>query len=237
MSEYVDAAQPRYDFIAHLLRRDLPPPARIVELGSAPGHQVAQLAGMGYDATSVDLGAAEDEWGSGGPGRFREILAAAGVQHVEWNLDHAPLPLEDSAFDAALMTEVIEHLREYPAQTLAETRRILRARGRLYITTPNAAYLVHRLRLLTGRSVYTPLPDWIGGLPHARHAREYTFAELREMLVHAGFEVVAEYGRHFHIDSGRGSRASRVAKLALDRVARVRPTLGPSIAMVAVRAD
>src|SRR4051812_46335305 len=116
MSAYVDAAQPRYDFIASLLHRDFPPPARVVELGSAPGHQIAALARHGYEATSVDLGAAEDEWGSGGPGRFRELLDESGVTHVEWDLERIPYPFDDGVFDAALLTEVLEHLREYPAR-------------------------------------------------------------------------------------------------------------------------
>jgi SAM-dependent methyltransferase len=235
VSDYVDAAQPRYDLIASLLRRDFSPPASVVELGSAPGHQIAQLARLGYDATSVDLGAAEDEWGSGGPGQFRAILAEAGVHHVEWDLERLPFPFGDGVFDAAIMTEVVEHLREYPARSLIETRRILRPGGRLYLTTPNAAYLLTRLRLLGGRTVHTPLQDWIGGLPHARHAREYTFAEMRQMLELAGFVVVEEHGRHLHVTSGRRSRSARVGKGLLDGLSRVRPTKGPSIVMVAER--
>src|SRR5690348_11825906 len=140
MSSYVDAAQPRYDVIAALLQRDVTPPASIVELGSAPGHQVAQLARLGYDATSVDLGAAEDEWGNAGPGEFQRILANANVRHVEWDLERVPFPFEDESFDAVVMTEVVEHLREYPARSLAEAARILRTGGRIYLTTPNAAY-------------------------------------------------------------------------------------------------
>jgi SAM-dependent methyltransferase len=235
MSDFVDAAQPRYDLVATLVQRDLSPPARIVELGSAPGHQIVQLAKMGFEATSVDLGAAEDEWGSGGPGRFRELLTEAGVRHIEWNLERLPFPLDDESFDAALMTEVIEHLREYPARSLAEVRRIIRPGGRLYLTTPNAAYLVARVRLLAGGSVHTPLQDWIGGLPHARHAREYTFREMDALLAHAGFIVKDRFSRHFYVQSGQTSVAARAAKLALDRLARARPTLGPSIIIVAQR--
>ena len=160
MSEYVDAAQPRYDHVAALLRRFAPPPARIIELGSAPGHQIAQLAGLGYEATSLDLGAAEDEWGSGGEGEFRRILATASVRHLEWDLERLPLPIDDASFDVAVMTEVLEHLREYPVRSLREVLRILRPRGILILTTPNQAYLAKRLRLLGGKNVQTPLHDW-----------------------------------------------------------------------------
>ena len=225
--------QPRYAFVAALLERDFPPPACIIEFGSAPGDQIAALARRGYEATSVDLGAAEDEWGSGESGYFRRILTEAGVQHLQWDIDRVPFPLEDAAFDAALLTEVLEHLREYPARSLSEIHRVLRSRGRLYLTTPNAAYLMNRMRLLVGRSVQTPLDDWIGGLPHARHAREYTFAEAKRLLEHVGFRIVTAESRHFHLEMGSSLPGAKVAKQVLDRLARVRPTLGPSIVIVA----
>jgi len=229
-------AQARYAHVARLLTRDFAPPAKVVELGSAPGDQIAAIARLGYEATSVDLGAAEDGWGgSGEPGYFRGLLDDAGVTHITWNLDEVPYPLPDSAFDAVLLTEVLEHLREYPARSLQEIRRILRPGGRLYLTTPNAAYVVNRIRLLTGRTVHSPLHDWIGGMPHARHAREYTFAEVEGILGYAGLRVVWRESRHFHVESGREGQLARAGKLVLDRVATVRDTLGPSIVVVAER--
>ena len=133
------------------------------------------------------------------------------------------------------MTEVLEHLREYPSRSLGEILRILRPGGRLYLTTPNAAYLVNRLKLLAGKSVHTPLEDWIGGLPHARHAREYTFSEIRALLRHVGFHMVFEQSCHFYLGSGRTTAASMAAKRFLAVLARRRRSLGPSIIVVAER--
>jgi SAM-dependent methyltransferase len=228
-------AQPRYEFIARLLRQDYPPPATVIELGSAPGDQIAALARLGYKATSVDLGASEDAWSTGEQGRFRRLLDEAGVEHVVWDLENVPYPLPDASFDAVLMTEVFEHLRDYPVRSLAEVRRILRPNGRLYFTTPNAAYLMNRLRLLAGRTVHTPLSDWIYGVPHARHAREYTFEEIDQLMRHACLTVISQHSRHFHLDSGRQYIAARAAKSALAGIARIRPTFGPMIVLVAER--
>lgn len=228
-------AQERYAYIEAMLVADVPPPARVVELGAAPGDQIAQLAARGYDATSVDLGESADSWGFGDSGRMKRVLAEAGVRDVTWNLEEVPYPLEDESFDAVIMTEVFEHLRDYPIRSLREICRVLVPGGRLYFTTPNAAYLMSRLRLLTGHSVATPLKDWIGGFPHARHAREYTFAEIRQLMDVVGLRVVRSASPHFYLTSGQTGRVAQLAKQSVARLATIRPTLGSSIVIVAER--
>lgn len=229
-------AQARYGFIRDLLTRDTTPPARVVELGAAPGDQIVEFARLGYVATAVDIGdETSDAWGDGTEGRMEKLFAEAGVAFVRWNLEKTPYPLPDSSFEAVVMTEVYEHLRDYPARSLTEVRRILRPGGRLYFTTPNAAYVGNRVRLASGRSVATPLADWIGGVPHARHAREYTFGEVYELMERAGLKVIAATSRHFYLDSGRTTPLAVLAKRGLDLVGRLRPTLGPAIVVVAER--
>ena len=223
----------RYEHTRALIAADFAPPADVVELGAAPGDQISALAALGYRTTAVDLGIASDEWATGEVGRMQRLFREHDVSLVSWDLEQHPYPLEDASFDVVLMTEVYEHLRDYPINSLREARRVLRPGGRLYFTTPNAAYLVNRLQLLRGRSVATSLPDWIGGLPHARHAREYTFAEVDELMAATGFRVVRSESRHFHVDSG--NLAKRSIKASIDRLARVRRTLGPEIVVVAER--
>lgn len=226
-------ATARYRFIEELLVADWSPPADVIELGAAPGDQIARLADLGYRATAVDIGVASDEWGSGEEGRMDRLFAERGVVSVTWDLEATPYPLADSSFDAVIMTEVYEHLRDYPVRSLEEAARILRPGGRIYFTTPNATYLVNRARFALGHNVATPLPDWIAGLPHARHAREYTFGEVDELMRHVGLEVRVRTSRHFHREAGRTTLGPRVAKNQIDRLARWRPSLGPSIVVVA----
>lgn len=230
-----DDSAERHAFVRSLLTELAPPPADLVELGAAPGDQSIELARHGYRVTAVDLG--EAEWSDLPTGTMRARLEAEGVALVIADLESPPYPFPDASFDIVVLTEVLEHLREYPARTLQEVRRILRIGGFLALTTPNAAYIRNRLLLARGRSVYTPLHDWLYGLPHARHAREYTFEELDGLLRHVRLEPVVVTSRHFYLAGGSRSLRARIGKRAVDLVARVVPTLGPAIVVIARRPD
>ena len=229
------AEEERYWYIREMLARESPPPADLLELGAAPGALSVSLAAAGYHVTAIDLGEASDAWGNQIEGTMASAFAEAGIQLVLRDLESTPYPFADESFDIALLTEVLEHLREYPARVLIEARRLLRPGGILLVTTPNAASIPLRVRLALGRTVYTPLDDWIFGLPHARHAREYTVSELGALLRHAGFDFVSIEARHFHLTSGRQAAPARAIKHAIDRLGRLRPSLGANLAVIARR--
>jgi hypothetical protein len=88
---------------------------------------------------------------------------------------------------------------------------------------------------LARETVHTPLTNWMFDLPHARPAREYTAAELCELVGQAGLLIVSLEARHFHIRGGRIDRASVALKRALDLVACARPSLGSGLVAVARR--
>lgn len=230
---YVEEAEERYAYLRELVLRTAPPPADLVDLGAAPGDQSLAFAALGFRVTAVDLGAAE--WSDEPSGSLEQRLAAGGVAFVRCDLDKTPYPLADASFDVAVLTEVLEHLREYPLRSLQEIARTLRPGGALVLTTPNAAYVRNRVNLALGRTVHTPLNDWLYGEPHARHAREYTVRELDTLLRRAELEPVLVAGRHFYRAAGNQTRTARAAKRLVDRVARRAPTLGPSLVVVARR--
>lgn len=62
---------------------------------------------------------------------------AAGVSCLEWSVtDLQAVAFRDASFDTVVSCESIEHV-ESPMVALRELRRVLRPRGRLYLTTPN----------------------------------------------------------------------------------------------------
>jgi SAM-dependent methyltransferase len=103
------------------------------------------------------------------------------------------IPLPSACADVALLVEVIEHL-DAPLDVLREIRRILKAGGRLFLTTPNYAFpsLWPALEWLADHSGLVPR---MGG---AQHVQKFGPETLRALLAQAGFEV-ERLGTFYHL--------------------------------------
>jgi SAM-dependent methyltransferase len=176
--------------IAALVRR-IPAPARILELGTFLGAVSVTLQRLGYELTASDIPEFVQN------AALQRRLKAEGIPLIGSNLKD-PLPFPSGQFDVVLMCEVLEHLNFNPLPALAEINRVLAPNGMLLIGTPNAARLSARIRLLLGKSINGPIQDYVLQLDPAGtrrnmivglHWREYTAAELRELLDATGFEV------------------------------------------------
>lgn len=105
---------------------------------------------------------------------------------------HADIERDDlepgGAFDLALFCEVLEHLPFDPAWALYNVARRLKPGGHLILSTPNPARFENIVRLIATRETFSdPISKY--GI-HGRHNREYSAAELREMLERTGLRVV-----------------------------------------------
>ena len=136
----------------------------------------------------------------GPPGRIDDKVVTSGgreifrcqVEHFDAERDRFPYP--DEWFDLVLCCEMIEHLLHDPMHMMLEIRRVLANSGRVILTTPNVVSFTAVARVLHARenpqlfSMYTD-PRKPAGDTEIPHVREYTPAELEEVLRSAGFEL------------------------------------------------
>lgn len=168
-----------------------PHEVRILEIGGFLGVVSSTLARIGFDVTVLDI----PEFMSNM--RLSKRYLHDGVATIAANLRDYLIPVQSGTLTLAIMCETLEHLNFNPLPVMAEVNRILSADGYLYLSLPNQASLVNRAKLLAGRSIHNPVTDFAEQLTKKSnmvvgiHWREYTAAELREMLDLSGFSIVS----------------------------------------------
>ncbi len=109
----------------------------------------------------------------------RERLSDVIVGDIE-TLD---LPFRAAEFDAAILSEVLEHLRE-PEAVVARLARHVRPGGRVFASSPNVAHWKVIGELLAGR-----FPAEDRGVFDRTHLRWFTPQSYAAMFQRCGFEV------------------------------------------------
>ena len=158
-------------------------PGRILDVGCGRGFYAKAIGELfpcaavaGVDFSAAYLAAA------------RRQAPAAGFARA----DARALPFPPGAIDAAVCSEVLEHIEE-DAAALSEIARVLRDEGLLLISAPHQRYpfLWDPLNWLLERAFGTHVPAsvwWLAGI-WADHVRLYTAAELTRAVRAAGFVV------------------------------------------------
>lgn len=111
------------------------------------------------------------------------------------NVEKEKFSYKDSSFDLVLFNEVLEHLSQSPVLALLEMRRVLKKDGLLMVTTPNITRSINRVKSLFGYSTMYPIDVFFeengrGNEIHHRHNREYTLAELCQLLTKTSWQIV-----------------------------------------------
>jgi SAM-dependent methyltransferase len=139
-----DPIELRFEYYRHLfpyahVAAQLPPDARVLEVGCGAGY------GASYLARSVGEVAATDV------SEQAVTYARANYPGVRYErAEGTQLPFASAHFDAVVSFQVIEHI-ERAASYLREIERVLKPGGRAFITTPN-----RRMRLLPLQRPWNP---------------------------------------------------------------------------------
>lgn len=156
----------------------LAPGQTLVDVGTGRGELLAVAAAAGVDAIGV-------EYSQAAVALTQQTLDARGVSSGARVLlaDARSLPLPDSCADAATLLDVVEHLTpDELDRALAETRRVLRPGGLLYVHTfPNRS--VYEVTYRLQRLVHRGWPkDPRGDYERSMHVNEQTVTRLRRAL-------------------------------------------------------
>jgi len=174
--------------------------AKILDIGCSKCDVLLALLKMGFEnLTGVNLFPYDLKWLSDKVYFKRYFGNSAGkIKYVICDIDKEPLPFKDSRFDVILLFDVIEHLHD-PERILKEIYRVSRRGALLAISTPNVANLRNRINVIFGRSIYSPLNEWLSESQRINdgnfrrfigHIREYTMEEVEFMMKKYGFKEV-----------------------------------------------
>jgi predicted SAM-dependent methyltransferase len=153
------------------------PVKRVLDIG--PSFQTVIFSKLFPDIALETMGWQDDRFRPG-PDTVHHTLDLNQTAHPE----ACPLP---APVDLILFLEVIEHLHTSPSHVLRYLHRCLHPEGMMLITTPNAAWLRHRLQLLIGQNPYALIRE---SAANPGHFRELTRAELVDYCEQCGFTVV-----------------------------------------------
>jgi SAM-dependent methyltransferase len=185
--------KPRLGFEStHMLALEIVPAgARVLDIGCAGGDLGVMLRARGCHVTGVDQFPLD-------PGKTLDAF------HLH-DLNRGPLPVDVSAFDYAVMLDVIEHLQS-PESFIDLFRAGAERNGntRLVVSTPNIAFIVSRLMLLAGQFNYGKR-----GILDITHTRLFTFRTFRRLFEQSGYDVLSMRGvpAPFPLALGDGWRA------------------------------
>ena len=146
---------------------------RVLDVGCSSGYLARPLVERGCTVIGIEQDDAAAE-------AAREVCEEVLTGDVETMF----LPFPSGSFDVVLCGDVLEHLRA-PEEFLARVQPLLRADGRLVLTTPNVANWAMRLGLLFGRWRYTDR-----GILDRTHLHLFTRSTLVETLDQAGYRIL-----------------------------------------------
>jgi 2-polyprenyl-3-methyl-5-hydroxy-6-metoxy-1,4-benzoquinol methylase len=217
---YVDLHKERFADILQICRSYVAnPSARVLDVGRS--ELTAHLLKLYSNVTTLGIDLSTDDGG------HREMSRMETVAHIAFDLlnstqiDKWP---ESGGFDLIVFSEVLEHLSVAPEFVFALLNSLLSDTGVLICTTPNAADVAKRVRLVCGRNPFERIRLYS---TNPGHIREYT----RHELCHIGQSVGLECVRHLYFDWPQSMDRSRIKAACMKLVRSYPPLRGSSVAV------
>lgn len=180
--EYLRRSEERYVRALRLLEPRASAGAAVLEVGGFLAVFPLALARLGVPVTVAERYDLYD----GALDPVRELLTAAGARI--WDVDFTAAELEAEPHPVVVNMAMVEHIAGSPRTLMANLRRC--CAGWLVLEVPNLGYGYKRWELLRGRTIHPPLRDvYESAVPFTGHHREYTLADLRELLELSGFRL------------------------------------------------
>jgi SAM-dependent methyltransferase len=217
---YVDLHKDRFDDILRLCQFYVANrSARVLDVGRS--ELTAHLLTFYPNVATLGLDLYVDDGG------HREASSMETIPHVTFDLlnshrvDTWP---ECGSFDLIVFSEVLEHLSVAPEFVFAFLNSLLADSGILICTTPNAADIAKRLRLVYGRNPFERLRLYSA---NPGHIREYTRQELCDIACSVGLHCI----RQFYFDWPQSRGRSRIKAVCMKFIRAYPPFRGSSVAV------
>jgi SAM-dependent methyltransferase len=207
---YLRASEKRYvlaleRFNAHHTRGQEPVSA--LDVGGFLGAFPLALARIGVDVTLVE----EYDYYHGAFDDLKAFLESQGI--TIWATDFTQPLFEPPPrrYDLVTNMAMLEHLANSPKALMDNLHSSLSDRGLLVVDVPNIGYWPTRLRALRGESIhqgydlyYASEPPFLG------HHREYTPAELRDLLDWTDYDLQSLDLQNYSLDWRAGGWRDRL---------------------------
>jgi len=158
---------------------DKEPRGRVLDVPTGTGILADRLRKMGFDVSCCDINPS--------------FFSVPDLKIEIGDLNHS-LPYSNDAFDYLTCLEGIEHT-ENPFNAIREFQRILKQKGKLFLSLPNFLTIERRLRFLLMGS-FSKIPShetvreiWKGDLSMA-HLSPLSYPLLKFMMEHYGFRIL-----------------------------------------------
>lgn len=160
------------------IRKSMPPKGKLLDVGAATGHFLAQAKKDGWEASGIEISEYASEIG-----RKRGLDITTG--------DFEKYNYQEGQFDAVTFWDILEHFA-HPELAIAQARKILKPGGILAINTPDSQSIWARI---LGKSWHALVPP--------NHLFFFGRINLIQWLSENDFEVIAtgRVGKKFSLQT------------------------------------